>query len=204
MIKSNIMIKSCSAYILAGGKSERMGRNKAFLDINGVTFIELINKSLKNIFEYVYIVTKKSGITGFNNIIYDTLTQYSPLSGIYTALLHTDKEIVFIKACDNPIISEPMIMEMFGYALNYDIVVPKAFDGFHPLFAFYSKKILPLIQEMVMQNNFKIISLYDKVNVKFYEERDIKKFDPELITLRNINTPDEYQKFKSIIEGVSA
>jgi len=204
MIKSKIMIKNCSAYILAGGKSERMGRNKAFLDINGVTFLELVNKSLKNIFEHVYIVTKKDGISGYNNIIFDSLTQYSPLSGIYTALMHTDKDTVFIKACDNPIISEPMIMEMFGYALKYDIVVPKTFDGFHPLFAFYSKKTLPLIQEMVMQNNFKIISLYEKVNVKFYEEKDIKKFDPELITLKNINTPDEYQKFKSIIEGVSA
>jgi molybdopterin-guanine dinucleotide biosynthesis protein A len=198
------MIKDCYAYILAGGRSLRMGRNKAFLDINGVTFLDLINKSLKSIFEQVYIVTKKDGLSGYCNIIYDLLTQYSPLSGIYTALMHTDNDVVFIKACDNPIISEPMIMEMFSYALNYDIVVPKAFDGFHPLFAFYSKKILPFVKEMVLQNNFKIISLYDKVNVKFYEERDIKKFDPELMTLRNINTPDEYQKFKSIIEGVSA
>lgn len=196
------MIDNCSAYILAGGKSERMGRNKALLEWDGVTFLENIYNSLKKIFKDVYIVVKK--IDSFNKgkqFIEDLLSHYSPLTGIYTALKHTDKDYVFIKACDNPLISLDMIYDMYQYTKDYEIVVPKASDGLHPLYAFYSKKILPEVEKLIENENFRILSLYDELKVKYYVEDEIKKFDTKLVTLRNINTPVDLVNFRKFIKG---
>ncbi|MCX7771034.1 MAG: molybdenum cofactor guanylyltransferase [Proteobacteria bacterium] len=198
MIKSNSMIKDSVAYILAGGKSQRMGRDKANLEWSGTTFLESIYSSLKTIFKEVFIIVKKKEDDD-SRYLEDLLDIYSPLTGIYTALKHTDKEFVFIKACDNPLVSEKLIFEMYKFARDYDVVVPKAPDGLHPLYAFYSKRILPEIEKFLSQNSFKIINLYESLKVKYIVEREIKKFDKKMVTLRNINTPDDYNNFKELL-----
>lgn len=193
------MIEDSSAYILAGGKSQRMGKDKAKLEWKGTTFIENIYYSLKKIFKDVFIIVKKKENID-KRYIEDLVNIYSPLTGIYTALKHTDKQFIFIKACDNPLISEELIYEMYKYASkNYDVVVPKAPDGLHPLYAFYSKKIVTNIEELFNAGVLKIVSFYDKCNVKYIEEAEIKRFDKKLITMININTPDDLKNFRDLL-----
>lgn len=200
MVKSKNMIENSNAYILAGGRSERMGKNKANLEWYGTTFLENIYDSLKKIFRDVFVIVKKK-LNDDSRYIEDLLEVYSPLTGIYTALKHTDKDFIFVKACDNPLISEKLIYEMYIFANNhYDVVVPKASDGLHPLYAFYSKKILPDIEKLFNVGSFKIISLYNQCKVKYIEEDEIKRFDKKLITMKNINTPEDLKKFKELFK----
>lgn len=202
MVNSLVMIKDCSAYILIGGKSERMGRNKALLKWNGSTFVEHLFNKLNEVFINVFVITKSISeyvdVLNEKIIIQDLYEKQSPIIGILTALKHTTYKKVFIKACDNPIINASLVKEMHKYSNDYDVVVPLASDGLHPLYAFYSTSLLPKIEEMVNKNNFKIISLYDNAKVKYLKEDDLRLFDNELICLRNINTPNEFYKFKKL------
>lgn len=198
MVKSKIMIEDCNAYILAGGRSERMGRDKASLEWGKTTFVEYLYSSLKKIFKDVFVIVKKK-VNKDNRYLEDLLEDYSPLTGIYTALKHSERQYVFVKACDNPLISEELIYEMYNYTNNnYDVIVPKAKDGLHPLYAFYSRGILLEIERLLENKIFKIINLYENCRVKYIRENEIKKFDKDLITIRNINTPEDLKNFRKL------
>lgn len=197
------MIFDVDAYILAGGKSERMGKNKAFLPWHNTTVIEFLYNNLKTIFEEVYVVTKNRDLFSSMNlkVVYDRHLDYSAIVGIYAALTHSNKSHIFIKACDNPVFFESLIYDMYKRLSDYDVVIPKTDDGFHPLFGFYSKKCLDCISNMISNHNYRIINLYEKVKTYFLTESDIAILDREKISLKNLNTPEDFQEFKKHYEG---
>lgn len=199
------MIEDVDAFILAGGKSERMGRNKAFLPWRNGTLIEYLLERLGKIFKNVFIVTKEVELyTKFTyNVIKDVNEIYCPLVGILTALSTSDKEMVFVKACDNPIFSEGLILTMYEVSKAYDIVVPRTSDGYHPLFGFYSNRCREIIDRMIKNNDFRIINLFEKVKTLFLDESTITTFDREMVSLKNLNTPKDFLDFRLKFEGDS-
>lgn len=197
------MICGVDAYILAGGKSERMGKNKAFLPWHNTTVIEFLYNNLKTIFEEVCVVTKNRDLFSSMNlkVVYDKHLDYSAIVGIYAALTHSNKNYIFVKACDNPIFFESLIYDMYKRLDDYDVVIPKTKDGFHPLFGFYSKRCLKLIGNMIGRQDYRIINLYEQVKTYFLTEDDITVFDRDKISLKNLNTPEDFREFKRHYEG---
>lgn len=197
------MVKDVDAYILAGGKSERMKTNKALLPWNGTTIIEHLHKNLEEVFANVYVVTKDVKL--YSNlpfkIVVDLYDSYCPLVGIFTAVKDTKKGFVFIKACDNPLFSQNLVMNMYEKTRYYDIVIPKTADGYHPLFGFYSKRCLSVIYDMIKKGDFRIINLFNKMRPFFLKDEDIITLDKKMVSLRNINTPQDFSEFKKRFEG---
>lgn len=100
-----------NAYILAGGESRRMGENKALIDINGSTLIEIIAEQLSD-FDEVIIVGKKETFQHLGlRVIEDIIPSKGPLSGIHAALKDADDNC-FICSCDTPTLSAEMFIEM--------------------------------------------------------------------------------------------
>lgn len=198
------MVRDVDAYILAGGQSSRMGRNKALLSWDGRYMIEHVYDSTRRVFENVHVVVKKDSEIGSLNLpfVFDAAAEYCPMIGIYTALRHTAKQHVFIKACDNSCLEEGLVLMMLSLKGQADIIIAETSDGVHPLFAVYSKVCLPHIENMVAQANYRITGFYDRVNVYYIRENEIKAYDPDMRSLININTPDEFRSFKKPSNGM--
>lgn len=187
-IKTNL-----TGIILSGGKSIRMGENKAFIEIEGVPIIHRIHTLFRNLFLETIIVTNQKDL--FSNLesrIYnDLLPQRGALGGLYTGLFFSSLQYSFCVACDMPFLKEKVIEYLIKDIEGYDVIVPRTTDGLQPLHAIYSKNCLGPIKKVIEQEKFKIIDIYPMVNVKIIEDEEFKYLDPMGESFININTPEE-------------
>lgn len=198
MVKFKIMkIRNVNAYVLTGGMSSRMGENKAFLTFKNERFIDIIIKELSSVFENIYIVTKKEYLPLYKdyNVVCDISVKQGPIIGILTALIHSNNPYVFIKSCDNPLFSKTLIKRMVSLIKDYDIVMPYLRDGYHPLFAVYSKNCSDVIKKQIIMDNLKVIDFLKNLDVYLIKEEEVMKYDKNLISFYNINTKKDYESF---------
>ncbi|MFN7250503.1 MAG: molybdenum cofactor guanylyltransferase [Anaerobacillus sp.] len=186
------------AIILAGGKSSRMGTNKALLPIDGVTNIERIKNILAEVFEEIIIVANDEAAYRFLNlpIIKDKVLDKGPLAGIQAGLLAAKYETNLIIACDMPFISPLVAIKLVKESNDYDAVVPVISGKQHPLFAVYKKAILPTLDDCLQTDQLRIKNLLDRVHVKYNTEDDLldKEIDKLDQVFYNMNQPWEYEK----------
>lgn len=179
-----------TAIILAGGKSSRFGKDKAFITIRGSSLIKKQVKILKKVFKKIIIVTNnpdKFKIRGVK-VIRDLVPGLGPLSGIHAGLLASTTNYNFVVGCDMPFLNPGLIKYMISKANGFDIVVPKLKKGCETLFAIYSKKCTLPISGILSKDNFRVRQLFKKVKVREISERVVKRFgSPETIFF-NINT----------------
>ncbi|MBI5666190.1 MAG: molybdenum cofactor guanylyltransferase, partial [Nitrospirae bacterium] len=146
------MIKDSTGVILAGGENTRMPVLKSFIEVRGQKIIERNIKITRQLFKEVFIVTNQPeyysylGATLFGDV-YNTR---GPMTGIFTALLNSSSNWVFISACDMPFINMELIAYMALKRDNVDIVAPVTNDKPEPLFAFYSRRLLGAMEEAVL------------------------------------------------------
>lgn len=183
--------------ILAGGKSRRMGSNKAFLKYGNKTFIEHQIAKLKTIFSEIIISSNDHNIyEGLNlPVVSDVIPEKGPLSGICAGLLYTKNSHVFVIACDMPFVCENAIMYLKEYTGKYDVVVPQTEYGLEPMHAFYSKKCIQPMYRHIKEGKLRIIDFFSEVNVKVVDKKEFKNLGAIEHPLLNLNTPDEYKKY---------
>jgi molybdenum cofactor guanylyltransferase len=180
--------------VLAGGKSSRMGVEKALLNLDGNTIIDKILYVYKRIFQNIIIVTnspKKYKGCGAK-LTKDIVADKGPLGGIYTGLLESKDEYCFVAACDMPFINEELIRYIISME-NYDVVVPVLEGKFEPLFALYSKSCLKVLKKQLEEDKLSIADFLLKVNIKEVKIDEIRMFDKQLLSLININTPEDFR-----------
>ncbi len=192
------MINNVTGIILAGGKSTRMGVNKAFLKIGGCTIIEEIFSKFKNIFSRVIIIANE--IERFNflgaQITPDIIPSKGPLGGIYTGLIKSSSFHNFVTACDMPFLDQDVVEHVLEQSNGYDVVVPEYKGRLEPLRAVYSKNCIIPIENQLRQNNLKITDFFQYVKTKVITDQVIARFDPEGACFVNINTAEDYERFK--------
>jgi len=184
--------------ILAGGKSKRMGTNKAFLEINGQRMIDQIVDIFKNTFEEVILVTN-SPIEYLHldlRIVTDLVPNKGALGGIFTGLFYASFHHIFVTACDMPFLNKGFIDYMVSKAGNFDAVVPLSSDGLEPLHAIYSKRCIRHIETQLESDDLKITNFYPKVRVKEISHHEILSFDPKSSLFLNINTTEDMEKVR--------
>ncbi len=187
--------EAVTGIILAGGKSSRMGRNKALLDFGGRSIIEHTVDLFKSIFAEVILVTNTPG--EYANLGIKTVTDIFPgkgsLGGIYTGLIHSAHDYSFIASCDMPFLRRELIEFLISLKEDYDAVVPRLKDGYEPLHAVYSKRCIKPIESMINKGDLRIIGFYPEVRVREVSEEELTPFNPESSSFININTPEEYE-----------
>lgn len=197
-----------------------MGYDKAFLDIKGEPLIGRQLDELKNIFKNIIIVTNdpqkytnfksvnprtncniaspKNTIGAGVKIACDVVLGQGPLGGIYSGLLASGSFHNFVVACDMPFINKSLVRYIIENRDDYDVVIPKIGGSLHPLFGLYSKNCVPAIEEMLKHDRLEVRSIFSKVRARFLSRREIKRFDKNMLSLLNINTPDELQRAKEL------
>lgn len=184
------------AAVLAGGKSTRMGQNKAMLKIGEVTAVEKILEELKGFDEIIIssdnykILDKEVGIYG------DIFKNCGPIGGIYTILKNCKSEAIFITACDMPMIKEDTVKKFCVFFDDrFDAMVLKHGKTMEPLFAVYKKSAAAYFEKAIMYKRYSLKEALSELNVKYVGTDMIKCDEIELI---NMNTPEDYMKVAEI------
>ena len=179
--------------ILSGGKSIRMGEDKAFIEIEGVPIVRRIYNLFKELFQEIIIVTnQKELFSNFDSRIYsDLLPNKGVLGGLYTGIFYSTFNYSFCVACDMPFIKKPLVQYLMNHLQENDVIVPRTKDGLQPLHAIYSKNCLEPIKKIIEQGKYSIIDFYDMVKVKIIQEDDFISLDPHRESFINVNTPIE-------------
>ncbi len=184
--------------ILAGGKSRRMGRDKATLRVGSSYLIEYPLKVLSRHFKTVMVVTNallsrqlKAILPSSIQIFEDIFPDHGALGGIYTALFQSKTPYIFVTACDMPFIEDELVSLMSNKIGNYDIIIPLGSKGYETLHAIYHRSLLPIIQHHLNKNNNKIKEIFPYSKVLSIPPNVIGQYGNEDKMFRNINTITE-------------
>jgi FdhD protein len=191
-------IKGVSGVILAGGKSSRMGSNKALLPYKGGRFIEAIHRQLAEIFEEVLLVTNNPEQYEFLPCrkVADLFPGAGALAGIHSGLYHSANQAIFAVACDMPYLNNDLVRHLAERADGGSVIIPEGPAGLEPLHAVYGKGCLGAIEETLMAGEKRIMSFFDRVSIVRINTEQIAGFDPSFTSFCNINTPEEYFRLR--------
>lgn len=202
------MFKDFTGIILAGGKSTRMGEDKAFIKIGDQTAIERIYNLLKSTFNEVIIIANNVAKFSFLNInVYeDVFKDIGPLAGIHSGLIHSSNQYNFIISCDMVLMQSDIIEYIVNYKSNKNIRVPRVYGLIQPLCAVYSKDCISVIEKMI-QDSFKLkqpelnspYRLIENQNIEIIELGYlIKKFPHAFLSMNN---KQDYQKVIELLRA---
>jgi molybdopterin-guanine dinucleotide biosynthesis protein A len=204
-----------NAYVLTGGRSTRMARDKALLTLDGRTFLDIIAGRLVKLFDRVYTAGRgyESGLReggafgdwALSGNVKDRIPGAGPLAGIHAALHASDKECNFFIGVDYPLVEAELVVQLAGFtqtgAAGLRGVVPVAPDGPHPLFAFYCRSCLPGIERCLEEGFYQVLCIARYDAVRFVRLPDEV---PALGLLRiermltNVNRRSDYERVKII------
>ena len=189
------------AVILAGGQSRRMGENKAFLTLEGKTFLSLISGQLEGFEEILLSVDKKEEYQGVNlTIVEDFFPDCGPLGGMYSALSVCQSEYLFTISCDMPLYQKELGEYMCSFVDgNYDAYVLVNREGrMQPQCAIYSTRIRSIFGEQIKEGNCRIFDAYDQMRVRYIPLQH-SAFSDDVI--RGVNSPKEYANLVRSVKG---
>jgi molybdopterin-guanine dinucleotide biosynthesis protein A len=177
--------------ILAGGESRRMGRDKAFLPFGGATLVERVASRLREACADVLVVANDPEpyqALGLRTVP-DALPERRSLVGIYTGVLHAGGP-AFVCGCDMPFLCPALIRRMADLARSADVVIPRVAD-YEPLHAVYTPACLEPIKRVLAAGG-RNADLLGDVRTIVLDADELRRFDPDLQSLVNLNTPEEY------------
>ncbi len=193
-----------TAVILAGGSSKRMGQDKSQLKLAGMTMVEIIVQKLKKIFEEIIVVGEREEqisslpVTFTRDIIVKPVK--NSLTGVHAGLSKSSSDYSFVVACDMPFLNLNLVKYLSEYpAQGYDLVVPLVKDCHQSLHAVYSKRCVDYIAEHLNQDYYRIGYFITRINTKYIPQKEIEKYDPELLSFLNINTREQYEKALELV-----
>jgi molybdenum cofactor guanylyltransferase len=186
--------KKMAAAILAGGKSTRMGRNKAFLPFGGKPLIFFVYEALAEVFDEIFVVGsaeagKVLGVPSYPD--QGEGQKPNSLRGIFTGLTASPTVYTFFAPCDMPFLNPMALRRMRETLPDCDAFVPWSGDFWQPLHAIYSKNCLPVIEDQVIHNNFKIMQFYGKVKTCTIDMHSLENMNPALPLFFNLNTASD-------------
>lgn len=190
--------------ILAGGKSSRMGTDKALLDYDGKHFIEQIANELSWFEERIIA---RGGNQGFEEeslhrwkVIPDIYQDHGPIGGLHAALSACESDALFVVSCDMPLIKSDLArklcenIEEAGHGgeaeEGYDAVISVENDGkIHPLCGAYRKSVVPVLEEQIVSDRNRVMEALQKLRVNY-----VTIDSPEQARqMANMNTPKDYE-----------
>jgi molybdopterin-guanine dinucleotide biosynthesis protein A len=185
--------------VLAGGKSTRMGTSKALLPFGPETMLQRVVRLLRPIVSPIVVVAAADQelpeLPPDAILTRDERQGRGPLEGLRAGLKALPETIdaAYVTSCDVPLLVPGFVTEMLALADGFDIAVMEI-DGFaHPLSAVYRRSTLPHIEALLAQDRLRPVFLFDAVRTRRVQPLEITA-DPGLVTLRNLNTHDDYEQ----------
>lgn len=178
---------SYSGIILAGGKSSRMGQDKALMEIDGIPMIQHIANLLQKVTNEIVIASNDKKHHVFGDLgVEDNFPDSGPMAGIEAGLLAARNNACIVISCDSPFLTSSVLSELI-LKDDKDTVVATCNGRIHPLIGIYKKSSLDTIQAYLKQRKFKMRDLLEELNTEYLRFPDTMEN-----AFNNLNTQEEW------------
>jgi molybdopterin-guanine dinucleotide biosynthesis protein A len=187
-----------SLALLSGGRSSRMGQDKALMPFLGRPLIQRIMERLASVGEQVILSTNRPADYAFLHLpsYPDIKPDCGSLGGLYTALSSAGHSIIAAVACDMPF-ANPALFKYEWQLLcqtGADVVIPSSSNGLEPLHAVYRREAcLPAVESALEAGNLKMIAWLQNVSVRIVLPEEVAHFDKHGLAFWNLNTPEDFR-----------
>jgi molybdopterin-guanine dinucleotide biosynthesis protein A len=198
------MASAVTVAILAGGKSSRMGTDKSFVRVLGRPLIEDILAQADGLGAETILITNQPERYAYLGVPHfpDVLPETGALGGIYSALYHSNQPHTLCLACDMPFLVRPLLDYLLALIPEGDVIVPRLMvDGVaeaEPFRAVYAHTCLGPIRAALEAGRRRVISFFPDVRVRYVDEPEINRFDPQHLSFFNINTPADLERARKL------
>lgn len=193
-IKSNIieaMEGRISAYILAGGKSSRMGSEKGMVSLVGKPMISYLLNTLSTFGIPIAIISSNPAYKIFGYpVIADLVTEKGPMGGLHTVLSISKSEKNLVVSCDSPLIPKVVFEALLKQHSTQSVTVIHSLERIYPFPGLYSKKLLPEIEERIISGQLKMVQAIEQLSRHYLYLNYILDSD-DLWKMANINTQED-------------
>ena len=190
--------------ILCGGRSTRMGTSKALLAFGPETMLQRVLRLLSTVVSPIVVVAAAGqplpvlppGVI----VTHDEQEGRGPLEGLRAGLkaLPETVESAYVTSCDVPLLVPDFVRTLIGLLSDHDVAVMEIGGFPHPLSAVYRRSTLPHVEALLAEGQLRAGLLFDAVRTRRVQAAEMKAADPHLLTLRNLNTPEDYREALSI------
>ena len=187
------------AVILCGGHSRRMGQPKALLPFGDELMLQRVCRILGEVAPQLFVVAAQNQelpeLPSNVTVVRDEYESLGPLAGIATGLgaARPTCDAVFVTACDVPLLKPAYVERMFDLLADQDAAVPTDGEHIHVLSGAYRTNLEDAARKLLSNDRRRPLFLVEESNSLLIPESDLKAVDPELHSLRNTNTPEDYQ-----------
>jgi molybdopterin-guanine dinucleotide biosynthesis protein A len=194
-MSKEMSVPRISVAILAGGQSRRMGQDKAFLPVGGLTVIERVIQRVAGLSDDVVIVTNTPDRYRYlgQRLVSDVYPDTGALGGIYTGIHTARHPYCLVVACDMPFLNTNLLSYLITLTPDSDVVIPVVKEFPETMHALYGKGCLGPIEVRLQARALKIIGFFDDVRVRYVQREEVARFDPAFRSFMNMNTPADWQ-----------
>jgi molybdopterin-guanine dinucleotide biosynthesis protein A len=190
--------QNAGGIILCGGRSTRMGSPKALLAFGAETMLQRVVRLLGTVVAPIVVVAAPQQslpeLPADVIVTRDEQEGRGPLEGLRAGLkgLPRSVEVAYVTSCDVPLLVPDFVRRMIALLEDHDIAVMEI-DGFlHPLSAVYRCDTLPQVEALLAKDRLRPVFLFESMRTRRVEPAEMTSVDPELLTLRNLNTREDY------------
>lgn len=181
-----------SGFILAGGKSSRMGTDKALLTFQEKPLLLHMIKLIAPFCDNLAISGQNSDYSVFGiEMVPDLYSDCGPIAGIFSALTYSVSDWNLLVSVDVPFVNDELFLFLISNIGEYDCIIPTNSSGFEPLIGLYNRRTLPVIEEMIKSGDYRLTNLLSKLNTRYLDCNHLIKKYPRLFL--NINRMEDYQ-----------
>lgn len=189
--------------VLAGGKSRRLGTDKGRLALpDGRPLVRSVVETLAAFCDEVVVVTdvreRYADLALGARHVTDIHPGRGPLAGLHAGLTAIEAPFALTAACDMPFLSAELLAYMAGLPRRYQALVPRTEGRWHPAHAIYARSCLPLIEQLLAEADSSMHDLISRLDVRELSEEELRRHDPEGLSLFNLNEPDDLDRFRSL------
>jgi molybdopterin-guanine dinucleotide biosynthesis protein A len=186
--------------VLCGGQSKRMGRPKAWLPFAGEIMLPRVVRLLSEAVRPIVVVAAPDQdvppLPAEVPIVRDEERGRGPLQGLAAGLraLRGRVEAAYLSSCDVPFLQPLFVRRLIELLGDNSICVPHVGEYHHPLAAVYRIEVEEAVAQLLAENRLRPFFLFEAVPTRVVEAADLADVDPNFRTLRNLNTPEDYER----------
>jgi molybdenum cofactor guanylyltransferase len=190
-----------SGFVTAGGRSSRMGTDKAWLELDGQSMIERVIAALRPVASSVSIIANSPAYERLGLPVYaDANVGIGPLEAIRAALQYANEPRVLLVGCDLPFVTPALFSHLLNIEGDYQAIVPVSRAGrLEPLCAVYCAQALSSVTSLIESGGRKVSLLFEQVKTRFAPYDEIAHLRGAELFFENINTQEEYARAVEIL-----
>ena len=206
VLVGSVMHQGVSGIVLAGGKSRRMGCDKAFLQVGGQPLIQRVVAVLRLVADDLIVVTNSPDLCAGlgTRVVSDLRVGKGALGGLHAGLCAMHHETGLVVACDMPFLNRRLLEHIVSLGRDVDVAIPSLDDHLEPLHAVYSKSCIATIEALLDRGRLSILDLFPLVQVRYIRSDELGRFDPSQRSIVNINTPSDLARARQFASRASA